>query len=1106
VRKGVPIMSNQKSFPCSRFVGRVFAPAIFACALLCNLPLRAQVTTADIVGTVSDSSGAVLPGAKITVENKDTAAVRTTLSESNGNYVVTLLPIGRYSVKAELTGFKAWNVPEVNLAVGDRLRLDPRLEVGQIEQAIEVTAQTPALQSDSSSIGTLVNERAVQDLPLNGRNFVRLATLGAGANEGTTNGLATGNRPDDRRRNSSFQVNGQSDNRNNFLIDGMDNNERFIGSIIVRPSIDALAEFKLQTNLYSAEIGRTAGGVINAVTKSGANTLHGSVFEFFRNQRMDAKNFFAPPGPTPPYKQNQFGGSLGGPIRKNKTFFFGDYEGFRLRQGLTFASTVPTLAMRAGNFAGVNPIFDPRSNTPDPNRPGVTLRTRFLNDLIPAERIDQVGLNVLNLYPTPITAGLVNNFSQSPVKSQRDETFDVKIDQQFSSKDVFFARYSFNDTNTNLPPQLPKKGDIEAGGDNNQFAGPSNQRSQGAHLNYVHTFRPNLLAEFKAGFARFAIATLPPNYGNNVSQKLGIPGANFDADSSGLTSMVIAGFRGLGDSNFIPILTINNVFQYVGSVTYVRSSHSIKFGVDLRRRQTSPFQSPQAKGQYTFNGNFTNDPSGAVSGSGNSIASMLLGLPSNTVRAKYLVSPGWRNTEFAAYVQDDWRVNHWLTLNLGVRYDLYTPQYEVANRASNVDLDSGKIIIAGQNGVSRSAGMPGDYNNFAPRLGFAVTATPRTVIRGGIGLNYYPVSFGSGAALRNPPFVNLYTIDATPITPINTISQGFPLPTPIDPLNPSGSLTTVARDIVNPYVIQYNVTAQREMLSGLVFSVGYVGALSRKQNLSPNINLALPGDGSIQARRQYYSKFPGVAGISQLSSWGTSNYHSLQASVEHRFHAGLNLSGNYTWSHLVDDFSNGSGKVGGFGATPQLVTNRHLERGNSDIDIRQRFVVMLNYELPFGKNLKGASGFVAKGWQMNAIGILQSGPTFTVLNGAARANTGGSDRPNQIRDANLSGDQRSLSRWIDTSAFAPQTLNTIGSAGRNTVFGPGRQSLDFSVFKDFQIRERMKMQFRAESFNLTNTPNFEVPGNQLGTAAFGVISGTANTLPRNLQFALKLLF
>ena len=388
----------------------------------------------------------------------------------------------------------------------------------------------------------------------------------------------------------------------------------------------------------------------------------------------------------------------------------------------------------------------------------------------------------------------------------------------------------------------------------------------------------------------------------------------------------------------------------------------------------------------------------------------------------------------------------------------------------------------------------------------AATATPRTVIRGGIGLNYYPISFGSGAALRNPPFVNLYTIDTTPLQTLNKLTEGFPVATATSATNPTGSLTTVATDIVNPYVIQYNLTVQREVRSGLVFSAGYVGALSRKQNMSPNLNIALPGEGAIQARRPYVSKFPNVQGISQLSSWGSSNYHSLQLTMEHRFKSGLNLSSNYTWSHLIDDFSNGSGKVGGFGATPQISNNRRLERGNSDIDIRQRWVLLINYELPFGKGLHGLAGHATQGWQLNASAVLQTGPTFTVLNGAARANTGGGDRPNQLRDANLPSDQRTFQRWIDISAFAAQPLNTPGSAARNTVFGPGRESLDLSLLKNFRVTETMKLQFRAEVFNVTNTPNFEVPGNSFGTAAFGVISGTANTLPRNVQLALKILF
>ncbi|MCC6367941.1 MAG: carboxypeptidase regulatory-like domain-containing protein [Bryobacterales bacterium] len=377
--------------------------------------LWAQRTTADVIGTATDATGAVLPGVKVTVKNIDTAAEYSAATDSAGNYLITLLPIGHYTIRAEISGFKTWSIPEVALAIGDRLRQDIHLEVGTLGQSVEVTASSPALQSDSSSLGSLINERAVQDLPLNGRNFVVLAQLAAGAGEGEPTGLPSGTRPDDRRQTSAVSVNAQPTSFNNFLIDGMDNNERFIGTVIVKPSIDALVEMKVQTNLYSAELGRTAGGVLNFVTKSGGNDYHGSLFEFLRNEKLDARNFFAGAA-KPSYKQNQFGGSIGGPIKKNRTFFFADYEVFRMRQGQTVTNTVPAMAARQGNFAGLNAIFDPLTTRTDPGRPGISIRDRFPNDQIPASRIDPVGQALVNLYPQPLTATLANNFRYNPVK------------------------------------------------------------------------------------------------------------------------------------------------------------------------------------------------------------------------------------------------------------------------------------------------------------------------------------------------------------------------------------------------------------------------------------------------------------------------------------------------------------------------------------------------------------------------------------------------------------------------------------------------------------------------------------------------------------------
>jgi hypothetical protein len=682
-------------------VSVVFRIAVLA-ALAMSLP--GQTTTGRILGTVRDTSGAAIAGAEVIVYNAQTGLRRELKTDESGTYNVPLLDPGEYRIQVRQQGFKSLTRAGILLSVADALRVDLELTLGSLQETIEVSAAPPALQTDSAAMGTLVNQRAVQDLPLNGRNYVNLVRLTAGANDSVPNALSSGNRSDDRRRGSSVSINGQHDVFNNSLIDGVDNNERFIGTVMVKPSVEALAEFRVITNSYSAEYGRTSGGVINLVTKSGTNQLHGSAFEFFRNEALDARNFFATFGPKPLYRQNQFGGSLGGPLKRDRTFLFGDYEGLRISQGLTYANTVPTAAQRAGNFAGSNPIFDPLSQRADAAVPGGIARDRFPADTIPSSRLDPVAARLVNLYPLPTSPGLANNFIWSPNRTQRDDTFDLRLDHYLPGNQSFFGRYSFNDVTTFIPSNLPKSGEIWAGGD--AFSANAQQRAQGMHLNYTNAIRPNLLIELKANYSRFSNLNLPLNYLKNASEELGLRGVNVDADSSGLSIISPAGFRQLGDPGFAPTTTINNVFQYLGSLSYIRGAHSIKIGGDLRRRQVSPFQSPSSRGQFSFNANLTNDPTGLTARSGNSAASLLLGLPSQTTRSKYLVVPGIRTIETAAFIQDDWRVNQRLSLNLGVRYEYFSPFTEVANRISNIDLRSGRIIVAGQDGISRSAGVP----------------------------------------------------------------------------------------------------------------------------------------------------------------------------------------------------------------------------------------------------------------------------------------------------------------------------------------------------------------------------------------------------------------
>ncbi len=599
--------------------------------------------------------------------------------------------------------------------------------------------------------------------------------------------------------------------------------------------------------------------------------------------------------------------------------------------------------------------------------------------------------------------------------------------------------------------------------------------------------------ELKSGFSRYYVYSLPTNYGKNVSQQLGLKGVNIDEDSSGLSIVTLSGMAQLGDASYIPLITINNLFQEVANITHLRGSHSIKIGADLRRRQTDPFQSPTARGQFSFDANLTNDPSGAVAGSGNPAASLLLGFPASTTRSKYLVNPGLRNWETAAYLQDDWRVTRRLTLNLGVRYDYYGPNTEVANRISNVDLVKGKIIIAGRDGVSSSAGVLPDRRNFAPRFGFAATISKGTVLRGGYGINFVPNMIASSMALRNPPFVSLYTVTATPLMPLNRLADGLPPPVATDPARPTGSLTPVAFAGSTPYVHQYNLTLQREVGAGFVATASYAAALGHRQyifNGSVNVNQPDPGPGAIQPRRPYYSLWPDVAAISVAAPWYNSNYHSLQTTLERRFHEGFTALATYTWAHSIDDQT-------------VIANNRKGERGNSFLDLRHRFTLMTNYELPFAKGAKGFRARLVQGWRVNAVVVLSTGIPFSIGNAASRANTGAGDRPNLIGDP-FSGFTQSVFRWFNTAAFATQPLYTFGNVGRNTMHAPGRRSLDMSVHREFKPIERMTMQFRWEAFNLTNTPPFGAPGGAFGSTSFGVISSAG--LPRNMQVALKLLF
>ena len=1061
---------NLASFGCKLLPWLVCLVSLFTGAAA----LHAQVTTGDILGTVTDPSGAIVPNAVVVVTNTATQVKHTLRSDASGEYVVSLLPQGQYTVSANAPGFETEVVGNIQLNAGERRRANVSMTLGASTQKVEVTAEGSSLDTDSSVLSTTITDKQVQNLPLNGRNFVQLAQLAAGANEGTSSAISNGNRPDDRRQTAAISVDAQSDTLNNELVDGLDNNERVIGTIGVRPSIDAIAEVQVETNLYPAEVGNTPGAVVNLITKSGTNEFHGSAYEFLRNDVLDGRDFFATLGPKPEYRQNQFGGSLGGPIVRNKTFFFGDYEGFRIVQGTTTVSTVPTL------FEEQNP-----GNLSDIGGP-----------VIPSAQLNPIALKYFALYPAPNLPGAVNNFTLSPNDTQYSNTYDARIDEHFSDRDTFFSRYTYNNVTTNTASALPAVDGIEPGG-SVSYPGVAHDTAQQILFDYIHVFRPSLALELQAGYTRINNTSLPLNYGQNDAEKFGIGNANLNSLTSALSNVYISGYAELGDSEYTPLIDLDNTFQYGGSVSQTAGRHTLKYGASVIRRQVEEAQNSTGPGAFTF----------ITSPSTFALANFLEGTPYAVSRTLQLYTPNLRSWRYSAYAEDDWRLTHWLTLNLGLRYDIETPDTEAHGYISNFNPATASLIVPGQNGGSPTAGVKTDYRGVGPRFGFAADLHRGTVLRGGFGLVYFRDDTAPDLPFGNQPYVYSYA------PPPFTVSMSAPLPIPTQQsaTDLSGGLFGMQLKYRTSYVEQFNLNVEQDLGDRTVLDLGYVGELGRQLRITPNIDLASPAPNQpgctvncFLTRMPFYSALPNIDYIYLIQTGGYQNYNSLQSTLRQRLAHGVTGIATYTWSHAIGDTVGFS--QGGLYTSAVPSETATLERGNSDLDIRDRVSLLLNYALPFGASLKGVKGALGKGWQFNAIDVWETGTPFSVANASPLSNTGiGSDRPNQIADAALGNP--SIHEWFNTAAFAPQAFGTIGSARRDSVYGPHFRHFDASLFKDFAVRERMTLEARAEAFNLTNTPNFDLPAATLGVPGFGTISSTrVGSTPRQLQFALKLIF
>ena len=1102
---------------------RPAAVSPFLCVLMLAIvaasaaPSAAQSVSGTILGTVSDSSGAVVSNVKVIVTNEGTGLTRTVTSDANGDYVVPSIPTGRYTVVAEMTGFKTLALSNIDLGVDQRARIDLKLEVGSLTESVTIEAVSPLLQTSSSELGTTVSNEQIEALPLNGRNFVNLTRTVPGVLRGIPGANIDGAGSLAWRASASFSANGQRPRDNNFMLDGVDNNETWLQTVVIFPSVDALDEFKLQTSTYSAEFGRSLGGVVNLQIKSGTNQMRGSGFEFHRNDALDANNFFNNKfgRAKPDFKQNQFGGTLGGAIFRDKTFFFGSYQGHREAQGQTFLSTVPSVAMRSGNFSELNRvIYDPTTGQP------------FPGNTIPSNRIDTVAANILrDLYPEPNTTGTrqasgqtINNYLINPIKEREDNQVDVKFDHNLSSNNRFFTRYSFQKTHRLQPATLPH-GDAGA----TFGAGDGNVKGQSLAFNDTHTFGSRWLNEFRFGWSSIKFLMTPIDYRTNPAQSVGLPGINLNEVTSAMTQLTFQNIRNLGANGNQPLITNQNDFQIFDNVTWSKGRHTLKMGGSLTLRSREILNADTIVGNFSFNNNMTSNcagqPAGCAvnSGTGFDVASFMLGLVNQKSRNMFDAGTYTeKRPEIATYIQDDFRVSHKLTLNLGLRWDVYPPWIEIQDRQSNFDETTGQFVVASDDAVIAGVKV-GRYlqtyskRDFGPRFGFAydLAGDGKTLVRGGFGVfwNFTPGGTSSSKA-QNPPFLQSTTLNPSPTAYGSNLllKDGLPPPPGVDPTRPAAGSTRSIFDINfrDAYARQWNLNIQRGLATNYMVEVAYVGSQGRQMILKGDPNQAPPvvGVTDSNVNRPYAKLSPALRTIGQVQSKGTLDYHGLLVKFQRRFANNFSFLNSYTYGKAIDLNSDNDGTV-----TLTNVYDPQYNRGPADYDITHTFSSSWIYELPWARNA------LYGGWQLSGILLLRGGLPLTVTQSQGVLSTGTGNRPNRVCDGRL--ESPTIDRWFDTSCFVPVSdpTGTYGDSGRGVIRGPGSFNIDASLIKNTRIG-RYQTELRLEAFNLLNHPQFANPNTTIGNAAVGTIASMLSnpscslcgTTERQVQLGVKVRF
>jgi hypothetical protein len=1073
--------------------------------------VRAQSTSARIVGAVTDAAGTALPGAAVKVTSLDTNAVRVAAADDAGNYAVTNLPIGAYEVAAEAGGFKRFVQRPVQLAVDQTARVDIRMEVGQLTESVTVEGGAPLVESERSSIGQVVENKTIVQLPLNGRNFIRLGSL----IPGTTQGAPGNNTVRSRQGNEALTANGQRAEYNNYLLDGVDNNAALFGLAVVIPSVDAIQEFKVQTANYSAEFGRGAGAIVNIAIKAGTNNYHGTAYEFVRNDLFDARNYFTYlPNRKDPLRRNQFGATLGGPVKlpkavfgplgydgADRSFFFTSYEALRERRGVTRGFIVPTAAQRAGDFAGLPTVYDPANLDAQGNR------RAFTNNRIPDNRLSPIAKKILELYPLPNTfndpaRNYVRQFSRPTDSNQ----IHARGDHALTAQDQLMARYSWTESELGNP-SINFLGDTQA------------TRTKGVTAAWTRLLSSTTINEFRFGYNRYGFDFFPEGYGEDLTARLGLPNQLLDPVLIRSPQIQVRNVAGVGIGSAIPLVRREQTYQWLDTLSFVRGRHSLKTGADVRYYRAYNFQNGNGGGVYSFTGAFT-----GVRGSqyANGLADLLLGLPASqtlVVQRELNVEERGarlRNWRLSAFVQDDFQVSSRLTLNLGLRWERDGRWTEANYRFGAFDWKTGQVVYP------RKAETP--YTTFpypfrfedidsvkkpqnnavAPRVGFAWRpfADNKTVVRAAYGIFWgQPIVNVLLNTLNAVPTGRGYTQTLTSGTTTPQLQFGvFPPADPASFIARNPTFTANDRDTyTNPYVQQWNFGVEREVVRDVALKVSYVGSKGADLERRYQGNPALPpAAGAINPRRLY----PAFQGIQRQEASGISKYHSLQVTGEKRYSRGLLFLAGYTWAKSIDDSSSWTGIDGQESALAQDPSRLYLERGRSAFDLRHRFTFSFVYELPLRFDHKFVNAVVG-GWQTSGIVTLQTGFPFTVTVSGDVPNAGtGNTRAKLVGEARLA--DPTIDQWFNRAAFAQPDAFTFGNAGRNILDAPGTRGFDASLMKVFRgFGEQHRVQFRAEFFNAFNHPNFGLPNAQVGNAAFGTIRSADN---REMQFALKYIF